>query len=190
MIKQNTFLFSFFVSLTIFISCGDSHKKTTQNTDLTSKSFQDKLIEANKMYVKRENDEINQYVKHAGWEMITTGTGLRYMVTKKGTGELAIEDTAFNKYVKIKFKVSLLDGTICYSSDSTGLREFLIGHDDVESGLHEGIQYMHVGDNAIFILPSHLAYGLIGDQRKIPPKASVLYDIDLLSLRKIHKRYN
>jgi FKBP-type peptidyl-prolyl cis-trans isomerase len=170
-------------------SCGSSQNKSTQkqHTDIQSKEFQDKLVEANKMSVKRESDEIDQYVKHKGWDMITTGTGLRYMITKKGTGELAVKDSAFKKYATIKFKISLLDGTLCYSSDSTGLREFLIGEDDIETGIHEGIQYMHSGDRATFILPSHLAYGLMGDQRRIPPRASVLYDIELINIRKIRK---
>jgi FKBP-type peptidyl-prolyl cis-trans isomerase FkpA len=174
-------------SVCLFQACGSSNNKTSKQPDVNSKAFQDKLIDANKMYVKKESDEIDQYVKRKGWDMITTGTGLRYMIVKKGTGELAAADPAFNKFAKVKFQVSLLDGTICYSSDSTGTREFMIGQDDVETGLHEGIQYMHVGDKALFILPSHLAYGLMGDQRRIPPKSSVLYDIELLSLRKIAK---
>lgn len=160
-------------------SCGDGHKKTTQKTNIQSKEFQDKLIEANKMYVKRENDEIDQYVAHRGWQMITTGTGLRYMITQKGTGERAVNE----KQAKVNYRISLLDGTVCYSSDSTGAKVFVIGKDNVESGLHEGIQLLHVGDKAIFILPSHLAHGLIGDENKIPPHATVIYDIQLLAIR-------
>jgi FKBP-type peptidyl-prolyl cis-trans isomerase len=168
-------------------SCGNSEKGMQKHPDIQSKAFQDKLVEANRMSVKRESDEIDQYVKHKEWDMITTGTGLRYMITEHGKGPLAVNDTNYKTYATIRFVVSLLDGTICYSSDSTGVREFLIGEDDVETGLHEGIQYMHEGDRATFILPSHLAYGLMGDQRRIPPKASVLYDIRLLKLRKIKK---
>ncbi|MBA3970972.1 MAG: FKBP-type peptidyl-prolyl cis-trans isomerase [Bacteroidetes bacterium] len=186
--KKLVIAFIFCASVILIHSCGSSQNKTTKNTDLGSKAFQDKLIDANKMYVKKESDEIDQYVKRKGWDMNKTGTGLRYMIIKKGTGVLANEDSSFNKFAKVKFQVSLLDGTICYSSDSTGLREFMVGQDDVETGLHEGIQYMHVGDVAKFILPSHLAYGLMGDQRKIPPKSPVLYDIELLSLRKSPKK--
>lgn len=183
--KNTSFIALVYLSTMLQSSCGNDTKKGTNKTDIESKEFKNKLVEANKMSVKRESDEIDQYVKHKDWQMITTGTGLRYMITKKGTGELANEDAAFRKYATVKFKVSLIDGTLCYSSDSTGLREFLIGQDDVETGLHEGIQYLHVGDKATFILPSHLAYGLMGDQRKIPPKASVLYDIELIKIRKI-----
>ncbi len=159
-------------------SCGDGHTKTTKNTNIQSKEFQDKLIEANKMYVKRENDEIDQYVAHRGWKMTTTGTGLRYMITQKGDGELAVNE----KQAKVKYKITLLDGTLCYSSDLTGPKVFVIGKDNVESGLHEGIQLLHVGDKAMFILPSHLAHGLIGDENKIPPHSTVIYDIELIAL--------
>ena len=172
------FLFLLLSSM-LFFSCGDSHKKSAKQPDIYSKDFQNKLVEANKMYVKQESDEIDQYVVHHGWQMITTGTGLRYMITKKGEGELAKLD----QRAKVNYKVSLLDGTLCYSSDSLGPKEFLIGKDNVESGLHEGIQYLHVGDKAIIILPSHLAHGLMGDESKIPPHASVLYELELLSLK-------
>ena len=167
------------ISIVVASSCGDTHKRTAKNTNIQSKEFQDKLVDANKMYVRKESDEIDQYVKHRAWEMTTTGTGLRYMITKKGTGAAAV----INKYAKVNYKISLLDGTVCYSSDSTGAKTFLIGEDNVESGLHEGIQLLHVGDKAVFILPSHLAHGLIGDESKIPPKASVIYDIELLSIK-------
>lgn len=183
--RNYSFIAIVYASTLLQLSCGNNQDKPVQKTNIESKEFKEKLINANQMSVKRESDEIDQYVKHKGWNMITTGTGLRYMIIKKGTGELANEDTAFRKFVTVKFNVSLMDGTICYSSDSTGVREFLVGHDDVETGLHEGIQYLHVGDKALFILPSHLAYGLVGDQRKIPPKASVQFDIELISMRKM-----
>ena len=174
-------LYLFFLLITsgLFQACGDAHKKTAKQTNIYSKDFQDKLVEANKMYVKQESDEIDQYVAHRGWKMITTGTGLRYIITKKGDGSLAKTD----QLAKVNYKISLLDGTVCYSSDSTGAKEFLIGKDNVESGLHEGIQYMHVGDKATIILPSHLAYGLVGDEKRIPPRASVIYELELLSVR-------
>ena len=163
----------------LFQACGDGHTQKTKGPDYNSKAFQDKLIDANKMYVKKESDEIDQYVAHQGWSMTTTGTGLRYMITEKGKGVLAKTD----QRAKVNFKISLLDGTLCYSSDSTGSKEFIIGRDNVESGLHEGIQYMHVGDKATLILLSHLAHGLIGDYSKIPPHASVIYQLELLSVK-------
>ncbi len=147
----------------MFYSCGDGHKKTTKKTNIQSKEFH----------------EIDQYVAHRGWKMITTGTGLRYMITQKGNGEAAV----LEKQAKVNYKITLLDGKLCYSSDSSGPKVFVIGKDNVETGLHEGIQLLHVGDKAMFILPSHLAHGLMGDDAKIPPRSTVIYDIELIAIR-------
>jgi len=172
-------LFLGFVLVSLLSACNGSQRTVPKPINFQSKDFQDKLVNANQMYVKRESDEIDQYVAHRGWPMTTTGTGLRYMIVSNGKGPLALPD----QRAKVNYKISLLDGTVCYSSDSTGAKEFLINQDDVESGLHEGIQHMRVGDKAILILPSYLAHGLIGDQSKIPPHASVMYELELLALR-------
>ena len=52
--------------------------------------------------------------------------------------------------------------------------------DYIESGLHEGISYMKEGDRAKIIIPSYLAHGLIGDLDKMPPLATIIYDIRLI----------
>ncbi|MCW3102001.1 MAG: fkpA [Bacteroidetes bacterium] len=165
------------VALGVVESCGNGNK---QNSHPQTKNLDSSLVEANKMYVKRESDEIDQYVAHHGWKMNTTGTGLRYMITKKGTGTATAQP---EQRVKVDYRISLLDGTLCYSSEKEGPKEFIVGKDNIESGLHEGIQYLHAGDEATFILPSHLAHGLLGDGNKIPAKASVIYEIKLISIQ-------
>jgi FKBP-type peptidyl-prolyl cis-trans isomerase FkpA len=180
MIVRNYFIIVLVYSTILLqLSCGNNQTHVTKNTNIESKEFKDKLVDANKIYVKRESDEIDQYVKHKRWPMITTGSGLRYMITQKGSGL----SPQTEQRVKLNFKISLLDGTLCYSSDSTGSYEFVIDKSSVETGLHEGVKYMHVGDKAVLILPSHLAYGLIGDENRIPPRASVLYELELLSIK-------
>lgn len=164
--------------LGIVQSCGNGNRQNSHPAQV--KNLDSSLIEANRMYVKRESDEIDQYVAHHNWKMTTTGTGLRYMITKKGGGT---ENPQVEQRVKVDYKISLLDGTLCYSSEKEGPKEFVVGKDNIETGLHEGIQYLHVGDEATFILPSHLAHGLLGDGNKIPAKASVIYEIKLLAIR-------
>lgn len=177
--QYSKFIFCFLFLAGLLFSCNNNHEKAPPQVNMRSKEFQDKLIEANKMYVKREDDEINQYIAHRGWNMTKTGTGLRYMITHKGSGEKATTE----RQAKVNYIISLLDGTVCYTSEQNGPKVFVIEKDNVESGLHEGIQLLHVGDKATFILPSHLAHGLLGDEKKIPPHASVIYDIELLELR-------
>ena len=66
----------------VFSSCKHNEKPAKQ-VDIQSNAFKEKLIDANKMYAKQESDEIDSYVNHHNWQMTTTGTGLRYMITKK-----------------------------------------------------------------------------------------------------------
>jgi FKBP-type peptidyl-prolyl cis-trans isomerase FkpA len=173
----NRLLFSF--SVCLFIACNAEQKQEQPpQTIIDQAELNKKIVEANKMYIKRESDEIDQYIKLRGWEMITTGTGLRYMIIQKGKGKPSLPDTE----ATIKYAVSLLDGTPCYSSDKLGVRTFLVEKDNIESGLHEGIQYLHEGDKALFILPSHIAHGLLGDEDKIPSHATVVYELELISV--------
>jgi FKBP-type peptidyl-prolyl cis-trans isomerase FkpA len=169
-----------FLFIIMLYSCNNEEGETVAVEQTISKKDVKKKIEAaNKMYVKRESDEIDQYVKFHEWNMTKTGTGLRYMVIKKGKGKTVLPGME----ATINYKVKLLDGTLCYSSDVLGSKTFLVEQDNVESGLHEGIQKLREGDMALFILPSHLAHGLLGDESKIPTHASVVYEIELLSAR-------
>ena len=168
-------------ALLYFGSCGNSRSRGKQEPQNIPAEIREPSIEKNRSVMKQESDDIDQYVKRNNWEneMKVTGTGLRYMIYHQGNGEQASN----GRFATVKYKISLLDGRDCYSSDQDGPKEFLIGQDNVETGLHEGVAMMKVGDKAVFILPSHLAHGLMGDYKKIPPRSSVVYNIELVKLR-------
>lgn len=150
-----------------------------EGENIGRKQLEEPLIKINKTVAEIEKEQIDAYIHRHNWEMTETGTGLRYMIYQKGYGAQAKE----SMIAVISYEVSLLNGDVCYSSKEKGPEEFLIGRDDVESGLHEGITYLHVGDKAKLILPSHLAHGLLGDLEKIPPRSTIIYDVELLGLR-------
>ena len=163
--------------LPVLISCGQSSEPKQKS--MSDKEIQESLIRVNQEMNKRESNQIDFFIKKENLHVTKTGTGLRYEIYKKGTGKQAMPGMS----AKLKFTVSLLDGKVCYSSDSSGLESFVIDHDQVESGLHEGIKLLHEGDKAKFILPSHLAHGLIGDKDKIPRRSPIIYDIELIQLK-------
>ena len=138
----------------------------------------DSLLNYNKAVVKTEDQEIEDLIQRYGWKMVKTPTGLRYMIYKQGSGERAVK----GKKTMIRYEVRLINGNLCYSSAEKGPKEFIIGQGAVEVGTEEGILLMRVGDRAKFIVPSHLAFGLLGDQDKIPPKSTLIYDIELIKL--------
>ena len=142
------------------------------------------LLSTNRYIIQKEVERIGNYVERRGWDMDKTKSGLWYKIIKKGTGPDAVK----GKIATIEYEISLLDGTICYSSEQTGLKQFAIGSGGVESGLEEGILLLNEGAEAIFILPPYLAYGIPGDQKKIPPNASLVYNLKLIKVQGVEER--
>lgn len=169
------------IALFIFIailalSCKERNQRTINDQDLAK--AQKVLIEENRKQHTEEMKSIKDFIHKQSWPMQETTTGLHYWIYAPGTGNLAKKDD----HVFIAYKISLLDGTLCYEATDAQPKALFIGHDNVESGLHEAIQLMHEGDRAKFIFPSHLAFGFTGDSGKIPQNASVIYDIHLIRI--------
>jgi FKBP-type peptidyl-prolyl cis-trans isomerase FkpA len=161
-----------------FVSC-HNNKNTGAPNLLSQEQVTEKLVKANKAAVELENAQIEKLIDSAGWKMIKTPTGLRYMILEHGKGS----KTVTGKTVHFEYEVKLLSGDIIYSSTQNGQKEFKIGSGGVESGLEEGILLLRVGDKARLVIPSYLAHGLSGDQDKIPPKATLIYTLKLIDLK-------
>lgn len=164
------------IAALFFSAC--SEEQPEKKKELTPEQIEYIAEQTNKWDAQRQEDEIDQYILRHNWKMNTTKTGLRYMLLEEGKGDSAkVGQTA-----QVTYDIFLMDGKRCYTSGDT-LKEVRIGEDYVESGLHEGLLLMRAGDKMRFILPSNLANGLTGDQDKIGPRASVIYEIKLHSLR-------
>ena len=100
------------------------------------------------------------------------------MILKQGIGQKAEK----GRTVKLSYAVTLLSGDTVYTSAEEGPLIFEVGKGQVITGLEEAILLLRVGDRAKFIIPSHLAFGLIGDQDKILHKASLVYDMEFISM--------
>ncbi len=143
------------------------------------KNYSQKLIEINRYLVKKDQEIIADYVKHKGWNMQRDSTGLWYEILVQGTGPYPKDGDE----VVIDYRVELLNGKLCYSSDSLGEMSFKVNHSNVIRGLNDGVQKLRVGGKGRFIIPPYLGYGLLGDQKCIPPRSIILYYITLKSIK-------
>ncbi|WP_300665918.1 FKBP-type peptidyl-prolyl cis-trans isomerase [Fluviicola sp.] len=139
----------------------------------------EKSTEMNKELAIEQDLDIDLYfAQHENWEVKQTGTGLRYVIFKQTDGEIAKPGME----ARTQYKISLLDGTEVYKTAADEVDIFKIDKSDMESGIHEGIKLMRVGEKAKLVFPSHLAHGLVGDFEKIPPLSPLVVDIELIGI--------
>lgn len=109
-----------------------------------------------------------------------TKSGLSYKIEKKGTGAKAEKGNT----VSVHYKGMLSDGSVFDSSYKRNEPiDFTLGKGQVIAGWDEGIQLLHVGDQARFVIPSNLAYGASGAGGVIPPNATLIFDVELVAVK-------
>jgi FKBP-type peptidyl-prolyl cis-trans isomerase FkpA len=175
---MNNINFSITLIFLMFLFGGcSSNSGEKQSEDIAG--IRESLAQTNKILLSSEDQEIRDFIERYGWPMQETGSGLRYWIFQQGNGNQVKQ----NNIVRISYQIHLLSGDQVYSSEEEGPKEFKVGQGGVESGLEEAILLMKQGDRAKFIMPAHLAHGLPGDGIKIPRRAAIVYDVELLELK-------
>ncbi len=110
--------------------------------------------------------------------VITTDSGLQYIVMNEGSGEKPV---AASK-VKVHYHGTLVDGTIFDSSVDRGTpSEFFANQ--VIKGWTEGLQLMSVGSKYKFFVPQELGYGATPRAGgKIKPFDVLVFEVELLEI--------
>lgn len=167
-----------FFTCLLFLFCSCKRHQEYTYSDKEYAETEKALVGANRLILKKDKENIIAYNRQHGLDMKESGTGLWYRIDKKGHGKTASN----GQQITLKYKVSLLNGTPCYNSDSLGPKIFTVGRGGVESGLEEGVSMLREGDRAMFIMPPHLAEGLPGDGDKIPAHSIIIYEVEVLKL--------
>ena len=174
---------------------------TSINNELVNKAIQDKMKgdstllneqQCNQVvmsYIEKQKAEKSAAAKKQGQDflaanktkpgVITTASGLQYIVLKEGTGPKPV---ATDK-VKCDYEGKLIDGTVFDSSIKQGKPiEFAVN--GVIRGWTEALQLMPVGSQYRLFIPSDLAYG---DQQMGPdikPGSTLIFDVTLIDIVK------
>lgn len=171
MMSLRSYIF-FIPVVVIFMGCsGDvANEKQMDNSHL-----KEHLVNANKIFVENEAEQIDAWLVRHRIVMETSGTGLRYRIFQKGIKKI---QPFPGDSIIIQYKVDLLDGSTCYTTENNPV-QFMVGKAEMPRGMDEAIQMMQEGDSCVIILPAHLAYGFTGDGDKIPGNTTTVYYISL-----------
>lgn len=108
-------------------------------------------------------------------------SGLRYVVRRAGTGDAT---PGLGQELICHYDGRLLDGTPFDSSYRRGAPyTFRIGTGAVIRGWDDGFATMRKGEKRTLIVPHWLAYGEKGRPPTIPPKATLIFEVELLDWR-------
>ncbi len=138
-------------------------------------------IQAQRDFLEKERASIESYIEDRKLEVKRSGTGLFYKVSRDSSAELQVES---GDDVVFDYSIYLLNGNLLYTSEPGKPRSLKIDREDAEIGLHESLKLLGLGDEGLFILPSHLAFGVAGDQSKVPPKTALVYELKVLKITK------
>jgi FKBP-type peptidyl-prolyl cis-trans isomerase len=109
-----------------------------------------------------------------------TASGLEYIEVEAGSGTQA----EAGKTVSVHYTGKFQDGRVFDSSIPRGEPiTFKLGAGNVIKGWDEGIALMKVGGKAQLIIPPALAYGERGAGGVIPPNATLVFDVELVSVK-------
>lgn len=123
----------------------------------------------------------------------TTASGLKYVITQKGTGVKGAEGSnIYFHYAGYFEDGNLFDSSISGVAKAYGKYDanrdaqggykafpFAVGKKDgMIPGFIEALDMMTDGEKAIFFLPSNLAYGEKGAGGVIPPNATLIFEIE------------
>lgn len=107
--------------------------------------------------------------------------GLEIKTTQEGTGERVIKS---GDTIAVHYTGKLVDGTKFDSSVDRGTPfEFQIGQGMVIQGWEQGFLGAKVGEKRTLTIPSEMGYGSRGAGAVIPPNATLIFDVEVISIK-------
>jgi len=173
---------------------GEKALMTEQEMNETMKAFQQEMNETMKAFQQEMMTKQAELAKIIGEKnktegdlfladnkkkegVITLSSGLQYKVINESSGTIP---TLTDKVI-VHYRGTLIDGTEFDSSYHRG-QPVTFPVNGIIAGWKEALQLMKAGSKWQLFIPPTLAYGERGAGRTIGPNATLIFDIELLSI--------
>jgi FKBP-type peptidyl-prolyl cis-trans isomerase len=126
-------------------------------------------------YGDRSRAALVHFAKEKG--AVVSPSGLIFIPSREGTGSAP----AATDRVKVEYEGKLPDGTLFDSSRKQG-GSVVAPLSEAIPCWKEGLPMMKVGGQARIVCPAALAYGDAGKSPAIPPKSTLIFDVELIAV--------
>jgi FKBP-type peptidyl-prolyl cis-trans isomerase FklB len=165
---------------------------TDEQVQQTLQAFQQQLMKKQQEAMSKKQDEMKvaaEKNKADGKKFLddnakkpgvkSTASGLQYKVIKEGTGDKPSDTDT----VETNYRGTTIDGKEFDSSAKHGT-SFTLPVNGVIKGWAEALKMMPVGSKWQIYVPAELAYGDEGYGDDIPPGSTLVFDLELLNIKK------
>ncbi len=166
------------VALLALAQCGSPKEQAPQGVVVPN----DKqlLQDVNRYLSEKEQDILSGYVARQHLDMHQSSSGYYYQLVEQGRGAVI----ANGDVVRLHGRIFLIDGTPCYAYDAQHPLELRLGvYPDIKI-LNTALLGVKEGSKLRFVFPSHMAYGLMGDGNKIPPRSPLVCELVVVKVEK------
>ncbi|WP_415908915.1 FKBP-type peptidyl-prolyl cis-trans isomerase [Oleiharenicola sp. Vm1] len=143
------------------------------------------FLSASPLFAQRERlpPEDLEVVENRWPNAKKTSTGLRYIVLKEGDQNSPMPQPGDR--AAVLYKGMLLDGTVFDQSvDPAHAFRPRVGRDELIPAWDQALTRMHKGEKWLLIVPYELGYGTRGNPPKIPKRATLVFEMELLDFGK------
>lgn len=167
--------------LIIFNSCkGPEARRPVQSH---SGTFINESAKRNKEIYDREKDIIEDLIaQDPGKTYLASEKGFWYYYNKRDTAQA--EMPQLGDVVEFTYNIKDLHGNVILTEQENGLQKYMIdqSHQELISGVREGLKLMKEGETATFIFPSYKAFGYYGIEDRLGTNIPVQSTITLHSI--------